>query len=138
MVRPRSHALAEDEIKHKPPKPWASSDSSDCVVTVSGSPQGGKLFHMVSALLPSSNQLCDSCLHCFWLYFGVPDVAELAITPPLLKWLLCISQRETQYYKLTYKNGLLPSLSAFINYVQKYFKVVANSLDCDSDCIKDK
>lgn len=74
----------------------------------SGFPQGGKLFHMISVLLPSSHQPCDSCLHCFWLYFDISDVLELTIMPSLLKWLLCVSQCKTQYYKLLTKIACYP------------------------------
>lgn len=104
MVTPRSHILAEDEVKPKPSELRASSDSESCG---KGS-QGGKPFHVLSALPPFSNQLPDSCL-------PFSDCQ--------------VSQCKSWYYKPAYKNGLLPSPGAFISYVQKYSKVVANSLD---------
>lgn len=65
----------------------------------------------------------------FWLCFGLSGFPELTIMPSFLKWLLSITQCKTWHYKLAYKNVLLLSLRAFINYIQKYSKVVANSLD---------
>lgn len=61
--------------------------------------------------------------------FGLSGFPELTIMASLLKWRLSITQCKTWYYRPAYKNGLLPSFRAFINYVQKYSKVVANSLD---------
>lgn len=51
----------------------------------------------------------------FWLCFSLSGFPELTIGPSLLKWLLCITQCRTWYYKPAYKNGWLPSLTAFIN-----------------------
>lgn len=129
MVTPRSHILAEDEVKPKPSELWAGSDWELREGAASGSLQGGKLFHVLSAPLPFSNQLSDSCLHFSNCALGLSGFSELTIMPSLLKWLLSITQCKTWFYKPACRNGLLYSLRAFINYVQKYSKVGANSLD---------
>lgn len=129
MVTPRSRILAENEVKPKSSELWAGSDSES-----HGKGQPWALHRVESSsmcFLPFFllKPALWFLLALFWLCFGLSGFPELTIMPSLLKWLLSITQWKTWYYKPAYINGLLPSLRAFINYVQKYSKVVANSLD---------
>lgn len=87
MVRPRSHTLAEDEVKPKPSEPWAGSNSESHAVGRGswGLPAGWKVL---------SRDLCPSSLlkPARWFLFALFLIA-----------LWCIRCPRTDHYAITFE-----------------------------------
>lgn len=140
MVRPRSHTIAEDEVNPKSSQPLASNNSESNAMERGslGFPTRWKaISHDLcpsSLLTPALRFLLALLLIVLW-HIRCPGTDYYAI--PFEVTFMCIPVQDS-VLQIAYKNSLLPSHSAFINCVQKYSRGLVNSLNCDSDCIKEK